>query len=113
MAQLDRARAGERGPEVPGGVVETDERGEPTGLLREESCWHFRDTYLDISDEEHVEAMRAGVKLAASRGVTALHDKDGWIGALRFWQRLEAEGSLTLRVWQSLPAEKARRSSRP
>jgi predicted amidohydrolase YtcJ len=92
---------------VPGGVVETDERGEPTGLLREESCWHFRDTYLDISDDEHVEAMRAGVKLAASRGVTALHDKDGWIGAFRFWQRLEAEGSLTLRVWQSLPAEKA------
>jgi predicted amidohydrolase YtcJ len=51
--------------------------------------------------------MRSGVKLAASRGVTALHDKDGWIGAFRFWQRLEAEGSLTLRVWQSLPAEKA------
>ena len=48
-----------------------------------------------------------GVRLAASRGVTAVHDKDGWIGALRFWQRLEAEGSLTLRVWQSLPAEKA------
>ena len=92
---------------VPGGVVETDERGEPTGLLREESCWHFRDTYLHISDEEHVAAMRAGVKLAASRGVTALHDKDGWIGAFRFWQRLEAEGALTLRVWQSLPAEKA------
>src|SRR3954465_6659049 len=92
---------------VPGGVVETDERGEPTGLLREESCWHFRDTYLDISDDEHVEAMRTGVKSAAARGVTALHDKDGWIGAFRFWQRLEAEGSLTLRVGQSLPAEKA------
>jgi predicted amidohydrolase YtcJ len=39
--------------------------------------------------------------------VTAVHDKDGWLGALRFWQRLEAEGSLALRVWQSLPAEKA------
>jgi predicted amidohydrolase YtcJ len=33
--------------------------------------------------------------------------KDGWLGALRFWQRLEAEGSLCLRVWQSLPAELA------
>jgi predicted amidohydrolase YtcJ len=93
--------------QVPGGVVETDERGEPTGLLREESCWHFRDTYLDISDDDHVVAMRTGVKVAASRGVTAVHDKDGWIGAFRFWQRLEADGSLPLRVWQSLPAEKA------
>jgi predicted amidohydrolase YtcJ len=90
-----------------GGLVRLAFAGEPTGLLREESCWHFRDTYLDISDDEHVEAMRAGVKLAASRGVTAVHDKDGWIGAFRFWQRLEAEGALTLRVWQSLPAEKA------
>jgi predicted amidohydrolase YtcJ len=34
--------------------------------------------------------------------VTAVHDKDGWIGALRFWQDLD---DLTLRVWQSFPAE--------
>jgi hypothetical protein len=93
--------------QVPGGVVEVDERGEPTGVLREESCWHFRDTYIQLSDGEYLEAMRAGLKLAASRGVTALHDKDGWLGALRFWQRLQAEGPLGLRVWQSLPAEKA------
>src|SRR5438270_453440 len=93
--------------EVPGGVVEVDEHGEPTGVLREESCWHFRDAYIELSDDEYVEAMRSGLKLAASRGVTAVHDKDGWLGALRFWQRLEAEGPLGLRVWQSLPAEKA------
>jgi predicted amidohydrolase YtcJ len=93
--------------QVPGGVVEVDERGEPTGVLREESCWHFRDAYIETTDDEYVEAMRAGLKLASSRGVTAVHDKDGWLGALRFWQRLEADGALTLRVWQSLPAEKA------
>src|SRR5438067_2878448 len=93
--------------QVPGGVVELDENGEPTGVLREESCWHFRDAYIEIADGEYVEAMRVGMKLAASRGVTAVHDKDGWLGALRFWQRLEAEGPLGLRVWQSLPAEKA------
>jgi predicted amidohydrolase YtcJ len=92
---------------VPGGVVEVDERGEPTGVLREESCWHFRDRYIETSDDEYLEAMRAGVKLAASRGVTAVHDKDGWLGALRFWQQLDDERALCLRVWQSLPAEKA------
>src|SRR6059036_3071300 len=58
--------------QVPGGVVERDEHGEPTGVLREESCWHFRDAYIDTTDEEYVEAMRAGVRLAASRGVTAV-----------------------------------------
>jgi predicted amidohydrolase YtcJ len=93
--------------QVPGGVVELDERGEPTGVLREESCWNFRDRYIETTDDEYVEAMRVGVKLAASRGVTAVHDKDGWLGALRFWQRLEADGALCLRVWQSLPEIRA------
>jgi predicted amidohydrolase YtcJ len=92
---------------VPGGVVELDERGEPTGVLREESCWHFRDAYIETTDEEYVDAMRSAIKLAGVRGVTGLHDKDGWLGALRFWQHLRSEGALTLRVWQSLPAEKA------
>ena len=86
-----------------GGVVETDEHGEPTGVLREESAWHFRDTYVKTTDDEYVEAMRAGVKLANARGVTAVHDKDGWLGALRLWQRLRRETGLNLRVWQSLP----------
>ncbi len=88
---------------VPGGVVEVDERGEPTGVLREESAWHFRDTAIEIPDDEWIAATRTGLKVAASRGVTAIHDKDGWLGALRFFQRLRAEDALTLRVWQSLP----------
>ena len=88
---------------VAGGVVETNADGEPTGVLREESAWRFRDLYVEIADDEYVEAMRHGVRLANARGVTAVHDKDGWLGAPRFWQRLLAEDSLTLRVWQSLP----------
>ena len=90
--------------EVEGGVVERDRKGEPTGVLREEAAWQFRERYLAVPDEAYLEAMRAGVKLAASRGVTSVHDKDGWLGALRLWQSLEHAGSLTLRVWQSVPA---------
>jgi len=90
---------------VPGGVVEVDGRGEPTGVLREESCWQFKERYLETSDEEYLEAMRAGVRIASSRGVTAVHDKDGWLGAPRLWRALAVEGALSLRVWQSLPHE--------
>jgi predicted amidohydrolase YtcJ len=89
--------------EVPGGVVERDEHGEPTGVLREESAWGFKDRYMTVSDEEYLDAMKAGVKLALSRGVTSVHDKDGWLGAPRLWQRLAEHGSLGIRVWQSLP----------
>ena len=89
--------------QVPGGVVERDEHGEPTGVLREECAWHFRDTHVRPSDDEMVEASREGVRIANSRGVTSVHDKDGWLGVLRVWQRLDADDALTLRVWQSLP----------
>jgi predicted amidohydrolase YtcJ len=88
---------------VDGGVVEVDERGEPTGVLREQSAWRFKELHLEISDDEYVEAMREGLRVAAGRGVTAVHDKDGWLGAVRMWQRLSRLGQLTLRVWQSLP----------
>ena len=96
---------------VPGGVVELDEQGEPTGVLREESAWHFRETYVETPTEEWIDAMRDGVRLANARGVTAVHDKDGWIGILRWWQRLRSEEALTLRVWQSLPHEQVDRLS--
>jgi predicted amidohydrolase YtcJ len=89
--------------QVPGGVVERDERGEPTGVLREECAWHFRDTYARPTEDEMVEACREGIRIANARGVTAIHDKDGWLGALRVFERLRSEEALTLRVWQSLP----------
>ena len=34
--------------EAEGGVVVRDERGEPTGVLREECAWHFRDNYVRL-----------------------------------------------------------------
>jgi predicted amidohydrolase YtcJ len=92
--------------DVEGGVVERDESGEPTGVLREEAAWRFRERFPSVSDDEWLDVTRAGIKLAHSRGVTAIHDKDGWIGAPRIFQRLTERRGLTLRVWQSLPWRK-------
>jgi predicted amidohydrolase YtcJ len=88
--------------EVEGGVVERDASGEPTGVLREESAWRFKDKHLAVPAGEYLDAMRAGVKLAHARGVTCVHDKDGWLGAAGLWQQLEPQ----LRVWQSIPADR-------
>jgi predicted amidohydrolase YtcJ len=90
--------------QVDGGVVERDGRGDPTGVLREEAAWDFLDRYVHTSEEEALEAMREALRVANARGVTAVHDKDGGIGAPALWQRLLSKGDLTLRVWQSLPA---------
>jgi len=93
---------------VPGGVVERDDDGEPTGVLREESAWEFRRRFVfsQVGEEERLDAMRAGIRLAVTRGVTSVHDKDGWLGDLRLFQRLRDESVLNVRVWQSLPHER-------
>ena len=92
--------------EVEGGVVVRNEKGEPTGVLYEEAAWQFKGRFARVPDDEYVAAMREGVRIAAQRGVTALHDKDGWLGAIGLWQRLEQQGGLPLRVWQSTPTDR-------
>ncbi len=83
--------------DVPGGVVES------SGILRENAAWSFRDRYVRPTVDEMVEACREGMRLAASRGVVAIHDKDGWLGALEVFERLLEAGELDVRVWQSFP----------
>jgi predicted amidohydrolase YtcJ len=92
--------------QVEGGVVERDVTGEPTGILREESAWQFRARFASPPEDDFVNATREGMRIAASRGVVAIHDKDGWLGAPRIFQRLAEREGLTLRVWQSVPYER-------
>jgi len=99
------ARAGDD-LEVPGGVVERDADGSPTGILREESAWRFRERFVTVTEDEWVEATRHGIQLANARGVAAIHDKDGWLGAASIFGRIHEHEGLSLRVWQSLPAER-------
>jgi predicted amidohydrolase YtcJ len=91
--------------EVEGGVVERDESGRPTGVLREEAAWHFRERFVAVGDDEWVAATREGLRVASARGVGAIHDKDGWLGAARIFARIHEADGLSLRVWQSFPHE--------
>ena len=86
--------------ETPGGVVERDADGEPTGILREEAAWRFEARFAP-ERAEALEAMRAAMPAVAAAGVVAVHDKDGGKGA----PELFAAAGLPLRVWQSVPAD--------
>jgi predicted amidohydrolase YtcJ len=92
--------------DVPGGVVERDAAGTPTGILREESAWRFRDRFVRVTEEEYVDATREGIRTAHARGVGSVHDKDGWLDAQTIFQRIHEREGLTLRVWQSLPVDR-------
>jgi predicted amidohydrolase YtcJ len=83
----------------PGGEVDL-----AAGVLREESAWSFRDRFTLPTREELVEATRAALPVAAARGVTAIHCKDGLIGSREVYAELADE--LPFRVWQSLPARR-------
>ena len=50
--------------------------------------------------------MRDALPAAAAAGVIGVHDKDGGRGAPELFAALRDAGELTLRVWQSLPAER-------
>lgn len=91
--------------DVPGGVVERAPDGSPIGILREESGWQFRDRFVSITEDEYVDAVREGIRTANQRGLTSVHDKDGWLGSASVFQRIHDHEGLTLRVWQSLPAD--------
>ena len=54
--------------------------------------------------------MRVGMKLANSRGVVAVHDKDGWLGALRFWQALRERDDADASRLAVAPAREGRRA---
>ena len=99
------ARAGGNLDE-PGGVVERDADGNPTGILREESAWRFRDRYVTVTEDEWVDATREGIRVANANGVGAIHDKDGWLGAASIFGRIHEQEGLSLRVWQSLPVDR-------
>jgi hypothetical protein len=85
--------------ERPGGEVDLE-----AGVLREEAAWAFRDRFTLPSHDELVEATRAALPVAAARGVTAIHCKDGLIGSREVYAALRDE--LPFRVWQSLPAKR-------
>src|SRR5215211_730078 len=80
--------------EVQGGIVERDANGEATGILREESAWRFRDRFVTVTEDEFVDATREGLRLASTRGVGAIHDKDGWLGAHAIFGRIHERDGL-------------------
>ena len=41
--------------DVAGGVVERDADGEPTGVLREEAAWRFKERHMRVSDDAYLD----------------------------------------------------------
>ena len=90
-------------PYPPGGKIDRDASGEPTGILREDPAME-----LVISKEpkptpaQHLRAMQIALQDAARSGVTSAQDFSDWDDFL-VAEELENEGKLTLRLSEWLP----------
>ena len=92
--------------QVPGGVVERDERGEPD--RRPPGGVRLALPATPTSDRRRTRWSRPAARASRSRspgGSSPSMTRTAGSGALRVFQRLREEGALSLRVWQSLPWE--------
>ncbi len=91
----------------PRGKIDRDERGEPTGILRE---WAMDLVYEKIPPpnlEQLKEALERAIKEAVKRGLTTIHFicSDRFPDELRALQLLRKEGKLLLRIYLVPPYE--------
>ncbi len=102
-AALRVASIDSRTPDPPGGSVDRDAGGEPTGILIEEGASLIAPLVPRIG--EPAQALARAIRKAHSLGVTGAHDfdrRDIWGAA----QRLRSRGALPFRLLLSIPVAK-------
>jgi predicted amidohydrolase YtcJ len=85
-------------PNPPGGIIEKDSKGEPTGVLREAGAALVRGIVPPYSAEQDAHALKSSLDLMLSYGITSLTDAvvDGSI--LKAYATLSDQGALKQRV---------------
>lgn len=93
-------------PDTPGGVIERDAAGEPTGVLKENAVGLAAAAYPRPELAETVTAVRAAIPAMWQAGIVALHNANDTADGLAFrtYQELRRRGELGLRVLQHIPA---------
>ena len=81
----------------PGGVIEKDAAGEPTGILRE-GARDFGRNAAPFTDREIAQGLVNGVELLHATGVTSLTDPGIDLRILGIYHELSAAGRLPMRV---------------
>jgi predicted amidohydrolase YtcJ len=88
-------------PDPPGGLIERDESGQPTGVLFENAQDLVRRRIPEPGDEELRSAIRAALPLAAAAGLTGIHNLEDR-RSRRAFEALESAGELSLRVYHGI-----------
>ena len=87
----------------PGGAILRDAQGDPTGLLKDAAMEAVYRVIPPPSAEEIAGALRAAMRYAAENGVTSVQDMSASPDVLAVYQKLLAEGELTVRIYGYQP----------
>jgi predicted amidohydrolase YtcJ len=110
-AALKQAGIDRDSQDPPGGVIDRDEHGEPSGILRETAI-HLVAAILPNATEADLDAAMARALAALTRlGLTSVHSMDSAAGFGSF-QRLHARGKLPVRITYNLPLVDLRHAER-
>jgi predicted amidohydrolase YtcJ len=90
----------------PGGLVVKDETGGPTGELKETAQVLVRSVAPLPNAEDKYRALKRGLDLAASYGLTSVQNAWFDLSDLPVYERVLDEGGLKLRVYSALPMVK-------
>lgn len=94
-------------PDPENGVIVRDESGEPTGVLAEDAAMGLvRKLLPRLSSEDKHRALKKGLDLAVSYGVTSIQDASFDLEDLPVYQRVLNEGGLKVRFCSALPMGK-------
>lgn len=80
------------------GEIVRDASGEPTGALKEGAQSLVRKIIPEPTREQKLDALRQGMKLATSLGITSIQNASGSLEEFSLYEELLKRGELTLRV---------------
>jgi predicted amidohydrolase YtcJ len=89
-------------PEVAGGTVVRDERGEPTGILKDNAMSLVDRVVPDPTPDVTARALDAAMRHVAAQGVTSVHHMGSWDDLGTFTDARTA-GRLTTRIYAAVP----------
>ena len=103
-AALEKAGIVKDAPDPPGGSIQRDERGCPTGIIFEKAVKLIEDVIPKPTIEETAKNILKAQESLRKYGITGVHDFDREL-CIQALQLLDNRDHLRLRVWKSIPIE--------
>lgn len=91
-------------PDVPGGTIVRDARGEPTGIFKDNATRLIERAIPDPTPEQRDRALDAAMTYVAAQGVTSVHHMGTW-DDLAVFRRARDAGRLTTRIYAAVPLD--------